>query len=170
MPLTSKLRIAVTATQTNPLDLGTAAASITKDYAVALASGVGAGQADRIFHDTRTLIASATEDIDLAGVLVDALGGAMSLARVKGLIVAASALNTNNVVVGGAATNGFVSWVGGALHTVTVRPGGVLALFSGQGDALGYPVTAATGDLLRIANSGATTPVIYDIIVIGAAT
>lgn len=167
MPLTSKVRVAVTATQTSVLDLGTAAASIAKDYTATLASGVAAGQADRIFHDTRTLAASASEDLDLAGVLTDALGGALTLVKVKGLVIAAAAGNVNNVVVGGAATNGFVSWVGAATHTVTVRPGAVLALFAGAGDSNGYGVTAATADLLKVANGGAGTSVTYDVIILG---
>ncbi|MGL5908611.1 MAG: hypothetical protein ACRCZP_01335, partial [Phycicoccus sp.] len=90
-----------------------------------------------------------------------------AMVKVKAIVIAAAAGNTNNVVVGGAATNGFTSWVGAATHTVTVRPGGVLALFTGPADANGYAVVAGTGDLLRVANSGAGTPVSYDLLVIG---
>ncbi|MFI6443822.1 hypothetical protein [Kitasatospora sp. NPDC050543] len=139
------------------------------DYRVALglAGGTGLGQADRLWTATRTLNASANEDLDLNGTaLTDGLGVAVALARVKGLIVAAAASNTNNVIVGGAASNGFVSWVSSATDKVTVRPGGVLALFCT--DATGYAVTGATADLLRIANSGAGTSVTYDIVVIGS--
>ncbi|MGL5909492.1 MAG: hypothetical protein ACRCZP_05790, partial [Phycicoccus sp.] len=122
MPLTSKVNVGVSATQTTALDLSNASANTTKSYALSLASGVAAGQADRIFTDTRTLAASANEDIDLAGALLDALGGPAAMVKVKAIVIAAAAGNTNNVVVGGAATNGFTSWVGAATHTVTVRP------------------------------------------------
>ncbi|MFD7413528.1 hypothetical protein [Kitasatospora purpeofusca] len=138
------------------------------DYRVqlALAAGTGLGQADRLWTATRTIAASGTDDLDLNGTaLTDALGATVAMARVKGLIVAAAAANTNNVVVGGAATNGFVSWVGSATDKVVVRPGGVLALFCQ--DATGYALTAATADLLRIANSGSGSTVTYDITVIG---
>lgn len=168
MPLTSKLRVAVGATQNNVLDLGSVSASLAKDYTVSLADGSGAGQADRVFHDTRTLAASTGEDIDLAGVLTDALGGPFTLARVKGLVIAAAAANTNPLVVGNGGVNAFVAPFGAAAHTVTVRPGAVLALFAGAADANGYVVGAGTGDLLRITNGGAGTPVTYDIIIIGA--
>jgi hypothetical protein len=57
--------------------------------------------------------------------------------------------------------------VGAATHTVTVRPGGVLALFTGAADANGYAVAAGATDFLRIANSGGTTGVTYDIWIIG---
>lgn len=167
MTLTSRLTLAASASQVSTLDLGVAQAQLAKSYTADLASGTAAGQADRIFHDTRTLAPSGSEDIDLAGVLTDALGGALTFVRIKGLVVAAAAGNTNNVIVGGASSNGFVTWVGGATHTVTVRPGATLALFAGAADAVGYTVTAATGDLLHVANSSSGTAVTYDVIVLG---
>lgn len=167
MTLTSRLTLAASALQVSNLDLGVAQAQLAKSYTLDLASGTAAGQADKIFHDTRTLTASSNEDLDLAGVLSDALGGSLTFVRIKGLVVAAAASNTNNVVVGGAASNGFITWVGAATHTVTLRPGAVLALMAGPADATGYVVTAATGDLLRIANSAGTTGVTYDIAIVG---
>jgi hypothetical protein len=167
MTLSSKLTVTVSAHQKSALDLVEASVPLLKTYTSILADGFGAGQADRVFHDRRTLSASTNEDLDLAGGLTDVFGAALTFVKVKGLIVAAAAANTNNVVVGGAASNGFVTWVGGATHTLTVRPGAVLALFAGQADTAGYAVTAATGDLLRVANSGAGTSVSYDIVIVG---
>jgi len=168
MALTSRFTLAATASQTNTLDLGSAVANLAKSYTVDLANGTAAGQADKIFHDTRTLAASANEDLDLAGSLVDALGTTITFARVKGLIIAAAAGNTNNVIVGGAASNQFLSWAGAGTHTVTVRPGAVFLLLAGSADATGYAVTPGTGDLLRVANSSSGSTVTYDVIVIGA--
>jgi hypothetical protein len=167
MPLTSRLTLAASASQTSTLDLGVAQAQLSKSYIAELADGTSAGQANRIFHDTRVLAASATEDIDLAGVLVDALGGSLTFARIKGLVIAAAAGNTNNVIVGGASATQFVSWVGAATHTVTVRPGAVLALFAGAADAVGYVTAAGSTDLLKIANSSSGTSVTYDIVLLG---
>jgi hypothetical protein len=168
MPLTSQLNLSVQAELSALLDLATAQVPLNFTRAVGLASGTGAGQADRIFHDRRTLAASATEDLDLAGSLVDPFGATITFARIKALLIAAAAGNTNNVIVGGAATNQFLTWVGAGTHTVVVRPGGVLALLAGGADATGYAVTAGTGDLLRIANSAGGTSVDYDIVLIGA--
>lgn len=169
MPLTSKIKLSVDAKLTQVLDLAEGSVPMLKEYAALLATGIGAGQADKVWHDERTLGASTGEDIDLAGdaTFKDAFGNAITLVKVKGLVVSANAANANNVVVGNAATNGFISWVGGATHTVTVRPGATLALFCGQADAAGYAVTAGTGDLLRILNGGAGTSVTYQIIIIG---
>jgi len=167
MSLTATLRVQALADLVSALDLGSASAPLRKTYQAELGDGTGTGQANRIWHDQRTLAASANEDLDLAGSLLDALGGAFSLARVKGLIVAAAAGNTNNVIVGAAASNAWAALLG-ATHTLTVRPGAVVAAFAGAADPTGWAVTAGTGDLLRIANSGAGTSVTYDIVVVGA--
>jgi hypothetical protein len=166
MPLDANVTVAVSGQHTTLLDLGPAAFPIALARAYATTNGTGLGQADRVFTDIRTLTASSTEDLDLAGVLTDAFGATITFARIKTLLVAADAANTNNVIVGNAATNGFISWVGGALHTVTVRPGGVLLLAAA--DATAYTVTAATADLLRIGNSAGGTSVTYTIVLIGA--
>ena len=167
MSLSSSLSVAVTATQTAALDLATGSVPLAIRRAVNLSSGTAAGQADRMWSDRRTLAASGAEDLDLAGVLTDAFGATITLARVKGLYVAAAAANTNNVVVGNASSNGWATALN-ATGTVTLRPGAVLCLMAGQADATGYAVTASTGDLLHIANSAAGSAVTYDVVVIGA--
>jgi hypothetical protein len=170
MPLTSRLTINATATQVGAaaaLDLGiiaAASAAIAGTRDLVLADGTGAAQADRVFSDTRTIAASSNDDLDLAGVLADAFGTVITFARIKGLYIAAAAANTNNVIVG-AGTNPWNTWLNTA-GTVTLRPGEWVA--GAVGDAVGHTVTAATGDILRIANSGAGTTVNYDIIIIGA--
>ncbi|GAA1977392.1 hypothetical protein [Kitasatospora viridis] len=131
-----------------------------------LGAGTGAGQADTLYVATRTLAASAGEDLDLAGTLVDALGNTINLARLKGLVIVANAANTNPLVVGNAAANGFIAWCSGATATVNVRPGGLFALFAP--DATAYPVTPGTADLLHVANGGAGSSVTYDVLVIGS--
>lgn len=168
MTLETDVSLALSAALTGSLDLGELKSSLAWDFGAHLLDGTGAGQANRIFHDQRTLAASTNEDLDLAGVLLDPLGATLTFARIKALLVWAAAGNTNNVIVGGAAATGFVSWVGGATHTLTVRPGAVLLLAAGEADAIGYVVGAGTADLLRVANSGAGSTVTYDIVLIGA--
>lgn len=132
-----------------------------------LVDGTGAGQIDSIWAARRTLAASANEDLDLNGTaLKDALGNNLALVRVKGILIASASANANNIIVGNAASNGWITWNGGAAHTVTVRPGGFFML--GAPDATAYAVTATSGDLLRIANAAGGTSVTYDIVILGA--
>jgi hypothetical protein len=167
MTIRSSLALNVAVLATNDLDLGNSRAQRAITAAIDLTNGVGAGQADRVFADTRTLAASAAEDLDLSGTLLDAFGAAVVFARVKALVIKADAANTNNVVLSRPAANG-VPLFSAASDAVAVRPGGLLVLACGAADVNGYVVTAATGDLINLANSGAGTPVTYSIIVIGA--
>lgn len=147
------------------LDIGTVIHDILYGPSQVFSNGTGLDQITQIFSDQRTLAASATEDLDLAGGLTNALGTTLTFTKIRGLIVRAAVANTNNVLVGGAATNQFVTPFGGTAHTVTVRPGGLLMLLAP--DATGYAVTAGTGDLLKIANSSSGTSVLYDLILLG---
>jgi hypothetical protein len=166
MSLTSSLRVALTAVQYSALDLGTSRFPVTYDKTTNMPSGTAAGQADLLWTDTRTLAASASESLDLSGTLTGAFGATLAFARVKALLIRAADANVNDVVVGGVASNGFASWVGDPTDKVKVKPGGLLLLTAPGATA--YPVTAATGDLLQVANGGSGTSVTYDVIVIGA--
>ncbi len=160
------LTIALDASYTTQLDLGSASANLALSRIIRLTNGTGAAQSDLIWHDRRTLTASNTEDLDLAGSLVDAFGNTLTFARVKFVIVYAAEANTNNVEVSVAAANGWSTWAAAASDTVVVRPGGFFVL--GASDATSYAVTAGTGDLLTITNSAAGTSVEYDIVFVGA--
>ncbi len=165
MALDTTLKLLVGATQTKVADLATASFPLAKTYALALASGTGANQADLLFSDTRTLSASSSEDLDLAASLADVFGATLTFVKVKAIIIRADPGNTNNVIVGGAASNQFVGPFGSATHTIAIAPGGFFAIC--RGDVTGWGVTAGTGDLLKIANSGSGSSVSYDIIIIG---
>lgn len=170
MALTSKVRVGVDAQQTGTIDLGGKSASASKNWSVSFANGAAAGQANVVWQDTRTIAASGTDDIDLAGVLTDAFGATITTAKVKTIVVVAADGNTNNVVVGGAASAQWATIFGDVTDKVVVRPGGVFALSVGDDDLNAYAVTATTADILRVANSGAGTSVTYDIIILGTAT
>lgn len=145
-----------------------APAALKRRYGFTDGGGAVARTANRIWTDRRTLAASGTENLDLAASLVDAFGATITFARVRALIVAAAVGNTNNVIVGGDATSTFLTWVGTEASSVVVRPDGLFALIAP--DATGYAVTATTGDLLMLTNSGGTTGVTFDIAIIGSAT
>lgn len=165
MALTSRVSLELTALLTGAADFGAPSSAPRFARQIDFASGSGAGQADMMWTDRRTIAASGSEDLDLSGTLMDALGATVDLARVKVLYVAASASNTNDVVLGNASATAWAALLG-ATGTVTVKPGGVLLVAAP--DATAYPVAAGSTDLLKVANSGAGTPVTYDIAVIGA--
>jgi hypothetical protein len=160
------ISLGISATINNPKALqAPVQAVLNLAQSQAFTSGTGALQADRLWADTRTIAISGTDPLDLAGVLVDAVGTVMTLARVKLLYIAAAATNTNNLILGNG-TNPFINWVGAAAHTVTVRPGGTFLLMAP--DVTGYVVTGATGDIFQVANSGAGTTVTYNVVIMGS--
>ncbi|WP_433225605.1 hypothetical protein [Actinomadura formosensis] len=164
--LTTRVMFELSAELTAELDLASGSVPLRYPRQYIWGSGTGANSADKVFHDKRTLAASATEDLDLAGSLLDGFGQAITFARVRGLIVYAAPGNTNAVQVGGAAATQFTGWVADATDKVNVRPGGLLALLAP--DATAYPVGAGASDLLRFGNGGGGTPVTYDVVIIGA--
>ena len=168
MGLATSVILSVVADYTRALDLADTRSPLNKKYSLTLVDGAAAGQANVVFHDRRTLAPSANEDLDLIGTMLsDPAGVALSLVRVKGLFIAAAQANVNNVVVGAAAANPWATLLN-ATGTITFRPGASMGYFVSALDAVGHTVTPGTGDLLRVTNGGAGTPVDYDIIVIGA--
>jgi hypothetical protein len=152
---------------TNPLDLTTVAAPLDISQQIAYAQGAGAGQADMMWSDTRTITASSTDAIDLAGSLTGPFGTTLTFARIKALFVRAAAGNTNNVNVVYPASNGVPLFLA-AGDGYAVKPGGLIALVDPS--AAGVVVTPTSGDQLNFVNSGAGTSVTYDVVIIGASS
>jgi hypothetical protein len=166
MPLSgTTVSMAVATNLTGGLDLASQYSALSFIRGFPLDSGTGANQADKVWSDTRTITASGTDDIDLAGVLTDAFGAGLTFVKVKIIAVSAASGNTNNVVVGNAAATQFQGPFGAVTHTVAVAPGGLFLV--ARADAAGWPVGAGTSDLLRVTNGGAGTSVTYDIVIIG---
>lgn len=166
MGLLATIATSIRGTYTSTNDLSAVAQKFGDLLApvITLESGTGSGQADKLFMDERTLAASATENLDLDGGLTDAFGAALTFVTVKAIMVVAKASNTNDVVIGGAASNGFVGPFGGTTPTVAVKPGGLALLVAPK---TGWAVTASTGDILKMANSSSGTGVDYSIVIIG---
>lgn len=162
--VTASISLGIKAQLTGTADLGTPRAPANLDALLQFSPGTDTtGKADLLFADARTLAASATENLDLAGVLVQGLGTVFTAAEIVAIVVQASAANTNDVVIGGAASNAFLGPFGDATDTVKVAPGDFIALTCKRG----WPVTAGTADILKVANGGAGTGVTYSILIIG---
>lgn len=170
MSLAASLSVGLTGEYSRTKGLGRAVFAL-QDHPVigrlgiTLTDGALAGQADLVYLsavDGRALVASAFEDLDLRGLLPDAIGDTIALATVKILLVHADPTNLNDMTIGGAAANTWVGPFGAATHKQTLRPGGIyLQATSGTG----WTVTAGTGDLLRV-QAGASAA-LYHIAVIG---
>lgn len=162
--------IAATLTEAAPTsDLGASAGGFAKGaitHSESITDGTGAGEADLLFSDQRTVTDGNTEDLDLSGVLTDAFGATISAVRIKAIAIRAAEANTTDLTIGADAT---APWVGllNAAGTITLRPGMSIVAIADGADATGMAVTATTADILQVAN-GAGADATYDIIVIGA--
>lgn len=166
MPANASIRLALEALLTATPDIGVVEHVINYGPGYVFTDGSGANQVAQVFTDTRTIAASSNDDLDLNGVLTNALGASVALTKVRAVVIKAAAGNSNDVVVGGAATNAVSSVFGATTHTVKVKPGGMLVLVAP--DATAYALTAGTADVLRITNGGAGSTVTYDIVILGS--
>lgn len=165
MSLTSTLTMRIQATQTRLLDLGTATLPVDDREVYTWSSGTGNSQSDLIWTDTRTIAASGNEDLDLAGSLTDAFGSTLTFVELRAVKITASSANTNNVRVTRPASNGVPLFLA-AGDGIDLPPGSTFMFACPTNGHIA--VTAGTGDLLNIANSGSGTGVTYDIEIIGA--
>ncbi len=160
--LTSRAAVAVTAVFAKSNALSSPKDVLNKSIQKEFANGTASGQANRIFRDQRTLADGTNESLDLAGVLTDPFGTVLTFVKVK-VILIENLSTTQTLTVGGAASNQFINWVGTATDTIKIPPGGFFAIAA---PVAGFAVTAATGDLLKVANSAGAS-CIYNIIIIG---
>ncbi|BBF70203.1 hypothetical protein [Sphingomonas bisphenolicum] len=158
------LSLQVAAKLIGSADLGNPIAPVTLEKVVRIAAGTDAlGKADVLWADTRTIAASSTENLDLAGALAGLLGGTVTAAEITAIVVVADAGNTNDVVLFGAASNAFNGPLSGTTPKHALGPDDVYLATNKKG----WTVTPATGDILLVANSGSGTAVTYSIILFG---
>jgi len=169
MSVTAKLQARFGFLQVGSHDLGGPELDATLEKILNFTNGTGANEADIVWADRRTIAASTSEDLDLAGVLTDAFGATINAAEVVAILVIAAAANTNNVVLGGAAAPVPLFGGDGATAvddpTFAVKPGGFFFVAAPNAAGL-FTVGAGTTDDLKVANSGGTTGVTYDIAIL----
>lgn len=169
MPLETTIKATLRARQTGTNDFGTPIFTPEIAAFLELANGTGVSQADLIFVDERSVASATNDDIDLAGVLANPLGGTLSFVEIVALIVInapkSGAANTTNLTIGGG-TNPFIGFLGGTTPTIgPIRPRGFVYLGCPADVGIGA-VTAGTGDILRIANSSGAAAT-YQIGIVG---
>ena len=170
MPIISaKIKASIEVRQTGASDFGPPMFTPTISGLVNLTDGTGAGMANIMWADERTVASGANDDIDLAGTLKDAFGVTVAAAEIVAILIinapASGAANTTNLTLG-AGTNPVAGWLGGTTPTLgPIRPGGVF--LRAESDAAGIcAVTAGTADILRVANSSGAAAT-YQIVIIG---
>lgn len=131
-----------------------------------LSNGVIANQADRLYINQTTLAAGATLNLDLAGSLIDVFGSTITFVKVKYFYFELTTDTTSSsVTLGGHATAAAPLWFADVTDKVTVRNGGFLSIYAP--DVTGYPVTATTGDILKIVNNDGSNVATYKIVIVG---
>jgi len=141
------------------------------EYSQSLTDGVGADQADVLFHDERTVGAGANDDLDLTALVHSIYGNIVtfSFAKVKVILLMNLSTTAGDVLrVGGAGAGlAFATPFNGNATAVIEAPAdGCLLLVNKKN---GWTVTAGTGDILRVNNPGAAG-ITYRIVIAGTKT
>src|SRR5687768_16169490 len=123
MALELSSRLAIKGALTTTRDAGDAGVMISEVSSYDIADGTGASQANAIYVDDFSIIASGTLAIDLSSTLTDPNNNTKAFTCVKEIIIIASAANTNNIVYGNAASNQFIGPTAESTHTVAIKPG-----------------------------------------------
>lgn len=144
--------------------LGNAQFPVERAPSIVLENGTGPNQNDLIFSDRRTLVASANEDLDLSGQLVDPHGTVLNFATVRAMLFRVSGQNQGNIVISPANTNGFLGPFNDPSDQI-ILPANASVLVAAP--VAGWAVTANTADLLNIENTDASNSGIYDVVIVG---
>lgn len=126
-------------------------------------SGIGNFQSDLLFQDERTISASSSEDLDLAGSLADPFGTTLTFVEITAVYIEASCSNTNNVVIGDA-TSAVPLGFAGTNPSFALQPCG---RFMVTAPKAGWTVGAGSTDDLKIANSSSGSSVTYKVVIFG---
>lgn len=133
------------------------------DKVLQLLDGTGAGKSSKTFAASRTIAGSGSDPLDLAGVLTDAFGSALTFTKIRLIAISSSATNASTLKMG-AGTAPMGSFFGANTERLIIRPGGFVLIAAP--DATGYAVTATSADTLTISNDSASVSA-YDILIVG---
>lgn len=154
MGLSAEIRAKFSAVQLGSNDQGGPEFRPSIEALLQFTNGTGADQADLLFTDTRTVGASSNDDIDLAGVLASAFGATLTIAEMAAILIVNKS-TTQTLTIGGG-SNPWISWLIATGDGIKIPPRGVFLLASPDAAGLGT-VTAATADILRVANGSGSS-------------
>jgi hypothetical protein len=162
------LKASVTWLFSEGLDLSTVSDNAKLEYALSTADGTGADQADKLWHDQRTVNATSNDDLDLTALTNVLFGSTVTVnfVKVKAILIVNTSTTSGQVLRLGGAGAGLAfatPFNGSATAVVEVGADSCLMLMNKKD---GWTVTPTTGDILRIANPNAAA-VTYKIAIIG---
>lgn len=167
--LSTEIRAGVSWLFLDSLDLSTVSDASRLEYSVSLADGISNDQADKIWHDQRTLAAGASEDLDLTALSRTLFDGTFTtgVLKVKALMIVNLATTSGyDLTVGGAPAQTWVGPFGTAADKVKVPADSCLLLVNKKS---GWSVTNSSADLLRITNTAAGS-VTYNLAIVGTSS
>lgn len=143
MSVTASITFALRAQLAAAADYGNPLAPVRIDKSLSISPGTGDGQADLLWADRRSLLASTPENIDLAGVLAGLLGGTLTFAEVTAMYLE---VHSGTVTFFGAAANAFNGPLTGTTPKLTLGAGD----FAFLSRRAGWGVTGGTGDIVLV--------------------
>jgi len=165
--LTVDIRASVDWLFEETLDLSSAVDNSQVEYKQGLTDGVGTNQADKIWHDTRSLAGGADDDLDLSNLVNQLFGSTVtiSLARVKAILIHNTATAAGeDLLLDSSVANALLAPFNGSANSKIEIPADSTLLLVNRGE--GWPVAPATADRLRITSDGAGS-IDYKIVLVG---
>jgi hypothetical protein len=149
------------------LELSTLVDSSKLEVPTAFAAGDGLGEADQIWHATRTIAASSNDDLDLTALVQSIHGQSVSLgfASLKAILIHNTS-EEESLVIDSSVSNSIKTPFNGSATSKLEVPASSPVLLVNK--LAGWAVTAGTGDILRIGNASAEE-IEYKIVIVGTA-
>jgi len=160
----STLQLSVRSTASKAADLSTPQDVLSKVVSSALTFGTGDDQADQIFHDSRSLSGTTSEDLDFAGNLKNSFGSTISFMEIKAILIQNTSDNEATLEIGDAAAGGWTGLLKADTDIIVLPPGAAFMAISPKD---GWGIIAGASDVLKVNNISAVDAT-YDIVVIGA--
>lgn len=162
----SNVQLSLGWTYTNVLSPSSTSNIGSISFRDSLSNGTATDNADLLYVGQHSISASGTLNLDLAGSLTNYFGTSLTFAKIKLVYVGFDTTNTSTsgIVIGNGATP-FVGWFGAAAHTEQVMPTGFAMHY--RADSTGWPVTATTADILKIANSDSSAAAVINVVIVG---
>jgi len=149
------------------LDLSNVGDNSNLEYKKSMTDGTSADQADKIWHDRRTLATGTNDDLDMTALANTIFGTSVPINFAKVSAIMIKNLSTtagDELKLDSSVANAFTGPFNGSTSSkIEIGADSVLFLSSKKDS---WTVTAGTGDILRITNSNAGS-VSYDIVIVG---